>query len=85
MTLIFIGANTPKILDYSVAIIIKYPNNYKELNQIIKDGLRYRLGQSILIHEYKTRTTKENPLIHKMMRHTQGKTRKELEAFANAA
>ncbi len=63
---------------------MKLPENFKQLDEATKDRLRYQVAQSILIYSYETRTAKDNPLIYKMMRHPQGKTLKELEAFANA-
>lgn len=72
------------LLDYSIEMMMKLPDNFKQLDQTTKDRLRYQVAQSILIHSYETRTAKENPLMHKMMRHPQGKTLKQLEAFANA-
>lgn len=72
------------VLDYSVEMMMKLPENFKQLDEATKDRLRYQVAQSILIYSYETRTANENPLMHKMMRHPQGKTLKELEAFANA-
>jgi hypothetical protein len=80
---LFIGANPPIMLDYSVEMMMKLPENFKQLDESIKEKLRYQVAQSILIYSYENRTAKENPLMHKVMRHRQGKTLKELEAFAN--
>jgi hypothetical protein len=84
MSPLFIGANPPTVLDYSVEMMMKLPDNFKQLDEVTKEQLRYQVAQSILIHSYETRTAAENPLMHKVMRHLQGKTLKELEAFANA-
>lgn len=81
-TPLFIGANPPLLLDYSVDIMMKLPENFKELDETTKVKSRYQVSQSILIHSYETKTAKENPLMYKMMRQFQGKTLKELEAFA---
>ncbi|KAF2434794.1 hypothetical protein EJ08DRAFT_646263 [Tothia fuscella] len=81
---LFIGANPPMLLDYSIETMMKLPDNFKQLDETEKDRLRYQVAQSILIHAYEIRTAKENPLMHKVMRHLQGKPLKQLEAFANA-
>jgi hypothetical protein len=72
------------LLDYSVDMLMKLPDNYKQLDDDAKARFRYQVSQSILIHAYETRAAKENPLMYKMMRHLQGKTLQQLEAFANA-
>ncbi|KAF2838746.1 hypothetical protein M501DRAFT_1011512 [Patellaria atrata CBS 101060] len=68
----------------NIYMMMKLPDNFKQLDETVKDQLRYQVAQSILICSYETRTANENPLMHKMMRYPQGKTLKELEAFANA-
>ncbi|KAF1918997.1 hypothetical protein BDU57DRAFT_567762, partial [Ampelomyces quisqualis] len=83
-TPVFIGANPPLLLDYSVDILMKLPDNFKELDQATKDQFRHRVSQSILIHEYETLTAKKNPLMSKAMQHPHGQTLKQLEAFAGA-
>lgn len=72
------------LLDYGVEMMMKLPDNFKEHDETTKEHLRYQVAQSILIHSYETRTASENPLMYKMMRWPQGKTLKQLEAFAGA-
>ncbi|KAK2762217.1 Phosphotransferase enzyme [Arachnomyces sp. PD_36] len=81
---LFIGANPPMLLDYSVEMMMELPDNFDELDEATKEQLRYQVAQSILIHSYESRTSSENPLMHKMMRYPQGQTLKQLEAFAGA-
>ncbi|KAH8717009.1 kinase-like domain-containing protein [Phaeosphaeriaceae sp. PMI808] len=83
-TPVFIGANPPALLDYGVDMLMKLPDNFKQLDDATKDQLRYQVSQSILIHSYETLTAEENPLMYKMMRHSRGKTLKQLDAFAGA-
>jgi hypothetical protein len=80
-TPVFIGANTPKLLDYGIDMLMKLPDNFKALDDAKKDQLRYQVSQSILIHTYETLTAEKNPLMYKMMRHPHGQTLKQLEAF----
>jgi hypothetical protein len=77
----FIGANPSLLLDYGIGMLMKLPDNFKQLDEAMKDELRYQVSQSILIHTYETLTAEKNPLMYKMMRHPHGKTLKELEAF----
>lgn len=84
ITPLFIGPKPPSLLDYGVEMMMKLPDSYEGLDQAAKEQLRYQVSQSILIHSYESRTAAENPLMHKMMRHLQGKTLKHLEAFAGA-
>ena len=72
------------LLDYTVEMVMKLPDNFKELDQAVQEKLRYQVAQSILITSYETQTARGNPLMHRMMRYPQGKTLKELEAFVNA-
>jgi hypothetical protein len=83
-TPVFIGAKPPLLLDYGIDILMKLPDNFKELDAATKDQLRYQVSQSILIHEYETSTAEKNPLMYKMMHHPHGQTLKQLEAFAGA-
>jgi hypothetical protein len=81
-TPVFIGANPPLLLDYSIDMLMKLPENFKALDDATKDKLRYQVSQSILIHTYETRTADKNPLMYKAMRHPHGQTLKQVEAFA---
>lgn len=81
---LFIGPNPSELLDYSVEIMMKLPDNFKDLDEPEKERLRHQVSQSILIHGYETESARENPLMYKMMRHYQGQTLKQLDAFANA-
>jgi hypothetical protein len=78
----FIGVNPPLLLDYGVEMLIKLPEDFKQLDDTRKAQLRYQVAQSILIHSYETATATKNPLMYKMMHHPHGRTLKQLEAFA---
>jgi len=81
---LFIDANPPMRLDYAVEMKMKLPDNSQEFDETMKERLRYQVAQSILTHSYETRNASENPLMYKMMRHLQGKTLIELDAFAGS-
>jgi hypothetical protein len=81
---VFLGAKPPALLDYSVDLLMKLPDNFKELDPATKEQLRYQVAQSILIHEYETQTAQRNPSVLKMLHHTHGQTLKNLEAFAGS-
>ncbi|KAF1845084.1 uncharacterized protein K460DRAFT_354938 [Cucurbitaria berberidis CBS 394.84] len=83
-TPVFIGANPPLLLDYGIDMLMKLPDNFKELGETAKDQLRYQVSQSILIHQYEKLTAEKNPLMSKVMRHPHGQTLKQLEAFSGA-
>lgn len=84
ITPVFLGANPPLVLDYSIDMLMKLPDNFKTLDDATKDRLKYQVSQSILIHTYETYTAEKNPLMHKMMHHPHGQTLKRLEAFAGS-
>jgi hypothetical protein len=81
-TPVFIGANPPLLLDYSVEMLMNLPDDFKQLDEVTKDRLRHQVAQSILIYSYETETAEKNPLMNKMMRYPHGQTLKQLEAFA---
>jgi hypothetical protein len=81
-TPVFIGANPPLLLDYSIEMMMKLPENFKELDKATQELLRHQVSQSILIHVYETTTAEKNLLMYTAMRHPHGKTLKQLEAFA---
>ncbi|KAF2454103.1 kinase-like domain-containing protein [Lineolata rhizophorae] len=81
---VFIGANPPSLLDYGVDLLMKLPDNFKQLDEVTKDQLRYQVSESILIRSYETLTAEKNPLMYKMMRHPYGQTLKRLEAFVGS-
>ncbi|KAF1951434.1 hypothetical protein CC80DRAFT_519375 [Byssothecium circinans] len=83
-TPVFIGATPPLLLDYSVEMLMKLPDDFKSLEEAEKQKLRYQVAQSILIYGYETETANKNPLMHKMMHHPHGQTLKQLEAFASS-
>lgn len=84
-TPVFIGANPPLLLDYGVDILMKLPDNFKELDKATKDQFRYQVSQSILIHEYETMTAESNTLMSKAIRHPHSQTLKQLEAYVGSA
>lgn len=83
-TPVFLGINPPLLLDYGIDLLMKLPENFKQLNEVTKDQLRHQVSKSILIHSYETLTAEKNPLMYKMMRHPHGQTLKQLEAFAGS-
>jgi hypothetical protein len=83
-TPVFIGANPPLLLDYSIEMMMKLPENFKELDKATQERFRYQVSQSILIHVYETTTAEKNPLMYTAMRYPHSKTLKQLEAFAGS-
>jgi hypothetical protein len=81
-TPVLIGANPPSLCDYGIDMLMKLPDNFKDLDETTKEKLRYQVSHSILIHSYETLTAEKNALMYKMMRHPHGQTLKQLEAFA---
>jgi len=81
---VFIGANPPLLLDYGIDMLMKLPENFKALDDITKDKLKYQVSQSILIHTYEESTVEKNPLMYKVMHHPHGQTLKQLEAFVGS-
>ncbi|KAG9200399.1 Phosphotransferase enzyme [Epicoccum nigrum] len=80
----FLGANPPSLLHYSIDMMMFLPENFKTLDDAMKEQLRYQVAQSIMIHTYETSTRKQNPVMFKVMHLPHGSTLKQLEAFANS-
>ncbi|KAF2728298.1 hypothetical protein EJ04DRAFT_546854 [Polyplosphaeria fusca] len=82
---IFISANPPKVLDYSIDLLMELPDNYKQLEEDRKAKLRRQVSQLILIEAYETRSASQNPLMYRLMRYPNSKTLKELVAFVSGS
>lgn len=80
---IFISAGPPKLLDYGIDMLMKLPDNFKQLEDDEKEKLRYQVSQSILINAYEHGIARENPPMNKVMRYPNGKTLKETVAFTS--
>ena len=58
-TPVFIGANPPKLLNYGIDMLMKLPDNFKELDDATKNQIRYQVSHSILIYTYETLTAEK--------------------------
>lgn len=79
---LMLQARTPRLINYNMDIILKLPENFKELNNGEKERIRDQVSKSIQLYIYKHGTGRRNPLLNKARRQPFGKTLAQLVDFA---
>ncbi len=79
---LFIQARPPQLVDYHGEVILKFPENFKDLGDDEKKKLRRQVASSIILHLYAIYTAKENPRLSKVFHGDHGRTRTRPTAFA---
>ena len=79
---LFIQARQPRLLDHRGEVLLRLPENFKELEVDEQNRLREQVSVSILLHIYETHTATQNPLLSSWYRSRHGKTRTEPILFA---
>lgn len=69
-------------MDYHGEVILKFPENFKDLEDDEKKTLRRQVASSIILHLYAIYTAKENPRLSKVFHGENGRTRSRPIAFA---
>ena len=72
----------PRLLDYVGEVMLKLPENFKELEADEQDRFSHQVTSSILLYIYETKTAKLNPPLNRVLRLEHGKTLTELVDFA---
>ncbi|EDN07298.1 predicted protein [Histoplasma mississippiense (nom. inval.)] len=75
---LMLQARTPRLINYNMDIILKLPENFKELNNGEKERIRDQVSKSIQLYIYKHGTGRRNPLLNKARRQPFGKTLAQL-------
>ncbi len=79
---LFIQVRQPGLLDHRGEILLKLPENFKELEVDEQNRLNEQVSTSILLHVYETHTATQNPLLSRLYRLQHGKTRTQPILFA---
>ena len=79
---LFIQARQPRLLGHRGEILLKLPENFKELEVDEQNCLNEQVSTSILLHVYETHTATQNPLLSRLYRLKHGKTRTQPILFA---
>ena len=75
-------ARQPQLLDHEGEILLKLPENFKDLEIDEKSRLREQVSSSILLYIYETHTATHNPLLGRLYRLQHGPTRSDPILFA---
>ncbi|EGC46551.1 phosphotransferase enzyme family protein [Histoplasma capsulatum var. duboisii H88] len=79
---LMLQARTPQLINYNVDIMLKLPENFKELDNGEKRRIRDQVSKSIQLYIYEHGTGRRNPLLNKARRQPFGKTLAQLADFA---
>lgn len=80
---LFTQARHPQLVDYQGEVILKFPQNYKDLTDDEKIPIRRQVTSSIILHLYENFTAKANPRLSKVFSTEHGRTRGEVISFAS--
>jgi hypothetical protein len=75
-------ARTPLLVEYKGIILLKVPEDFKDLPPDEQVQLEDRVRRSILVYLYELNTKKQNPALDRVLRHPHGKTIDQLVEFA---
>lgn len=79
---LMIQAQPPRLLNHKGEIMLRLPENFKELGADERDQLNEQVASSILLYVYETRTAKQNHLLSRVYRLNHGRTRTQAILFA---
>ena len=79
---LFVQARVPQLVDHPGDIILRLPENYKDLGDEEKARVRHQVASSIVRYTYETHTAKVNPRLSKVFQFEHGRTRTEPISFA---
>lgn len=68
-------ARHPRLVDYNGDIILKHPDNFKELDAEEKEQVNEQVAKSIILYLYEKQTAREVPLLHRVLQLRYGKIR----------
>ncbi|PYH40452.1 phosphotransferase family protein [Aspergillus saccharolyticus JOP 1030-1] len=72
---LILQARHPRLVEYSGEVILKAPENFKQLDPAVKIRIRGLISSSILLYLYEKQIAKELPLLDKVLRFDHGRTR----------
>ncbi|KAL3458409.1 kinase-like domain-containing protein [Aspergillus heterothallicus] len=79
---LILQARHPRLVQYEGELILKPPDNFKELEPNGKKLIRQQMSQSIVLYLYEQTLAKQVPLLHSILHFPYGRTRCEPIEFA---
>lgn len=79
---LIIQAQQPRLLNHKGEIMLRLPENFKELGADERRWMNERVASSILLYIYETRTARQNTLLSRIYRLDHGQTRIQPILFA---
>jgi Phosphotransferase enzyme family len=75
-------ARTPLLVDHKGDIMLRLPENFKQLPKEAQPIIEDQVRKSILVYLYETDTRKRNPELHAVLQYPHGRTINQLVEFA---
>lgn len=79
---LFLQYRYPKLVDYAGDVMLRLPEDYKDMEKSEKDRVSDQAERSLVQFLYETETKKQNPLLVKVNDIPQGTTRRRTVEFA---
>ncbi|KAI9675676.1 MAG: Phosphotransferase enzyme [Caeruleum heppii] len=79
---LFLQARHPRLVNYQGDMVLKLPENFRDLGDDEKVRIKSQVAKSIITHLYELNTAKQNPRLNKVFRSKHGRTRWEPIQFA---
>ncbi|KAJ0420258.1 phosphotransferase family protein [Aspergillus carlsbadensis] len=79
---LILQARHPRLVQYDGEMILKAPADFKDLDPGEKARIRDNMSRSIILYLYEQNIAKEVPILHKVLRLSNGRTRCEPILFA---
>lgn len=79
---LILNARHPRLVDYDGDLILKAPNNIQELEPDERKKIKEQMSRSIILYLYEMQIAKELPLLDKMIRFPNCRTRCDPVLFA---
>lgn len=81
---LFLKARHPQFLNYNGEITLKLPDDFKQLDPDSQVAVEERVSKSILLYLFESYTAEKNPLLDKVFRYSNGKTRTDPIRFVGS-
>jgi hypothetical protein len=79
---LFLQYRYPKLAKYTGDVMLRLPENYKNMEKIEQDQVANQVEKSLVRYSYETETKKQNPLLVKVNDIPHGITRRQTVEFA---
>ena len=79
---LFLQYRTPKLVKYTGDLILRLPENYRDMEERVKERVAKQVERSLVQYFYELRTQKRNPLLAEVNNVPHGTTRRQTIEFA---